>query len=599
MKIRTKIFMGNAMLAVSLLGLLTYYMSASSSKIILNKTKEDVGYSVSQLSQNIDNMLQSYEQLVDSLYTSPELQNKLLTRYDSFAQAQDVYFNYFLPFADWVRTSKDILRFVIYTDNPTFQFAEVRYIDDDVKHSAWYRSTLQSQSNLVKTWTLVEDDALLRRGVFRLTQKVHNVTAGGNIYVTLDLEERLLHNLISKENENRRFIIALPDGRVLIDTHAQDPYRKLLISDYDFYKQIADRNDYSSTYTMQGEQYLLTSKVTKSRNSVKGLTIIQLTPIDEMMEKVKEMKRLAILLFLFAVLGSVILIYLLSMRLTKQLMTFAKRMRTFDMNNSQSYMKVKGNDEISQLCRQFNEMMDRIKHLIEEVYESEIDRKELELQKKQFELYALQAQINPHYLFNTLNAIFGNLLEKGDQENAEMVNLLAQSFRNVLKRAGQMISISEELDIVTTYLRIQAFRFGERLVYDIDIPRELYRQEIPRISLQTLVENTIVHVLEKEKVCTKISIYAIVSEENWFSVTVEDNGPGIPAERLQTILAGLNDKSGLTHEKHIGLRNIHQRLQNVYGSPYGLKVESEEGAGTKITILLPLRVDRTEGELAC
>ncbi|MDQ8738999.1 sensor histidine kinase [Paenibacillus sp. LHD-38] len=597
MKVRTKIFAANALVGIILLGLLTYYMSGKSSNIILSNTEEEVGRSVSQLSQNIDNLLQSYEQVVDSLYTSTELQDKLLRHYDSFAEAQETYLNYVQPYEEWITTSKDILRFSIYTDNPTFQYAQVRTIDEEIKQSNWYRSVQGPKAGLVKSWTASEEDALLRHGVLRLTQKVFNTPSNQEMYVTLDLEDRLLRNLISSEGRSEHFIIALPDGSVLIDTQRSNSYPARL-ADYNFYEDIATKPQLSTSVSnYEGQDYLLTSISLQSRGSVNGLTIVRLTPLDQITVQVNDMKRSAIMLFILAVLSLILLIYLISNRLTNRLTVLAKRMRTVGPDNmdSLSRVQVSGNDEISELYRHFNEMMDRINQLIKEVYESELNRKELKLRNQQSALYALQTQINPHYLFNTLNAICGSLLEKGDRANAVIVKLLAQSFRNVLSRAGDMISLKEEMEIVDTYLRIQAFRFDERLVYDSSIPKLLAACEIPRLSLQTVVENAIVHVLEKVEDVTVVAIYARVIDGNRCIVTVEDNGPGMSAEQLREIKEAMNNASDWTGDRRIGLRNVHQRLRLMFGDPYGLSIESEPGSGTMVSIILPLNEAAAEG----
>ncbi len=189
-----------------LLTVLTLYMSAFSSNIILDKAKEDAGYSISQLSQNIDTLLQTYEQIVDSLYVSTEMQNMLLDNYNSFAEVQQVYLNYIQPYEQWITTSRELLQFSIYTDNPTFQYAQVHYIDEEVKSTDWYRSLQGQNKTLVKTWTVSKEYALLRKGTIRLAQKVHNAATNREMYTVIDIEDRMIHNLISRENESQRYI---------------------------------------------------------------------------------------------------------------------------------------------------------------------------------------------------------------------------------------------------------------------------------------------------------------------------------------------------------------------------------------------------------
>ncbi|UVI27367.1 sensor histidine kinase [Paenibacillus spongiae] len=590
MKIRTKIFMANTLVAIILLGALTFITTRYSSNLLLSKMEEDVGYSVSQLSENVDNLLQSYEQVVDALYANSDLKDQIAKRYDNFLESYDVYLDEYIPFVNWVRSSsRNVLRVMTYTDNPTFQFADVRLIDQEIRQTPWYVKSQQSDMPLVKTWTYLGKDTYYRFGVFRLSQKVSGIGAEGNnvMYVAIDLPDRVLYDLVTKENSKQRFLIALPDGRIVVDNMDQSYDKKL--SDSPFYSQIKGKSFYTGMYRFDdGSKYLLTAKELTSRGSIRGLKVINLTPIDELQAKVREIQQLAILLFALAVIVSVLALYFISAGLTKRLMQLANRMQRTDADNLQSFIEVKGNDEISRLGYIFNRMILRIDKLIKEVYESELDRKELELKKKESELYALQTQINPHYLFNTLNAIRGNLLEKGDKENAKIVKLLATSFRNVLSQSGQVVRLSEEIDIVDTYLRIQEFRFGERLAYDVHIPRELHQLEMPRLTLQTLVENAVVHALEKNEEMTTIVIRARIVDRDRYCATVEDNGPGITSDRLDEIIGRLNEPEGSDDGKRIGLRNVHQRLRRLYGSSYGIEFESVPGSGTKVTVVLPV-----------
>jgi sensor histidine kinase YesM len=554
----------------------------------MTKMEQDVGFSTSQLSQNIDSLLQSYEQVIDSLYTNSELQSRLLTQYDSIIEAQDVYFDYYLPFVNWVRGSKNILRLMVYTNNPTFQFADVKWIDDEIRQSEWFKTTQQPDKKLVKTWTNLGIDPYYRFRVIRLTQRMNNPIINSQVYVTIDLQEQLLQNLISKENQKQRFIIGLPNGQVVLDSFL-DSKAPPSIEDYDFYNQIEQANEGKVVYVKENkERYLLTVKSLDSRSSVRGLKTIVLTPTGELTSKVNELKRLARMLCVSAIIIAVIMMYTISTKLTKRLMLLAAKMRTDNITQSYSQIALTGNDEISQLGLIYNQMILRNSLLIKEVYEFEFNKKELELRAKESELYALQTQINPHYLFNTLNAIRGNLLKKGDKENANIIKLLAQSFRNLLGKSGSVVRLEEEIGIVDTYLRIQSYRFGGRLQYHINIPKEHSTYQLPRLSLQTLVENAIIHALEKNEDDTLIYIESQVIDNQQYQIVVKDNGSGISPAALEQIRQQLNDPS-MEHERNIGLRNVHQRLTQMYGPEYGLTILSEEGIGTSVTLMIPLK----------
>ncbi|MFD0714324.1 sensor histidine kinase [Paenibacillus sp. GCM10027626] len=586
MSIRSKLFITNTIVVLLLLGSLTFFMTDYSNNIIFKKIEENSRYSVSQLSQNFDNLLQSYEQVMDFLYTNEYLQDRLMASYDSFPEAQKMYFETVDPLLRSVRGSKEVIQFTFYTENPMLEFAGFQKITDAVKASPWYKA-YHTNPKAVRLWWPVVYDPFKKIGTISLTQRLNNLSPNAELYVTLEVDVRLLYNLIASENRDNRFIAALPDGSILMDSHNRGGFGDNLNREW-FADKLAGQDSGSVFVENEGRSYLLVYQTLQSRSSLRGIKVMSLIPADSLLENANELKRVAIILLITAVLVTMIVIYIISQRLTKGLMVLASGMKSVNMEQLKPIAEIKGNDEVSALGYIFNGMIARMSRLITEVYQSEINNKELELKTRESELYALQTQINPHYLYNTLNAIRGNLLEKGDKQNAEMVKLLAQSFRNVLNKGGQMITLNEELDIIDTYLKIQSFRFAERLVYTIHISKELQHYKIPRLSLQTLVENAIVHALEKNEGQTVITIRADIVDADTYCIYVEDNGLGMSPERLAEVQEWLNDVTDAAGEKHIGLRNIQQRLQHIYGAKYGLRVESALGAGTKAILLLPV-----------
>ncbi|MCC3376044.1 sensor histidine kinase [Cohnella sp. REN36] len=593
LSIRTKWFIANAVVVLLLLGALTYAMTYYSRGFIEQKIRENARYSVSQLALNVDHLMQSYEQIMDYLYTNNNLQERLLASYGSFPEAEQMYFETVDPVLQSVRGMSQISRLVFYTENPLFEFAGFVRIDEEVRRSEWYRA-FRAQPERVKIWWPPQEDAFRRQGVIRLTQRLNNLSESAELYVTMDLDVRLFDTLIAEENKRHRFIVALPDGSVVLDSRRPGVYGAKLTDDA--FGGRLQAGDAGSFRVREGDDSeLLLYETLGGRNSVRGMKVAVLIPEDELMAHANEIRRIAVLLCCGAVALSILLIYALSLGLTKRLTRLAGAMRRVNSEQLQPMTDVKGNDEISALGRIFNGLIERIDRLIKDVYQSEINRRELELRTKESELYALQTQINPHYLFNTLTAIRGNLLEKGDRENAETIQLLARSFRQVLGKHGQMIRLREELETVDTYLRIQRFRFGERLTYEIDVPEACRDYAVPRLALQTLVENAVVHALERCEGPTAIAVRAEAAARGTICVTVADDGPGIPEAALADIRGGL-DEAAPTGERHIGLRNIHQRLRHTFGSGFGLVLDSAPGAGTRVSLLLPgERDDEDEG----
>ncbi|MGI2294503.1 sensor histidine kinase [Paenibacillus sp. GXUN7292] len=587
MSIRTKLFLSNGAVVIMLLASLTFIFEHYSRQMILEKMMENNSNSFSQMTENVDSLLKTYEQTADLLYMDDSLQSTLLQEIDSLALQHTEYIESIVPLMESIRSTKDIVNFHLFTNNETFQLGVIRPLSEApelAERSGCNTSTPSNRS--LRSWTLQEEPD--KEGLIRLSQRLNHLDMKACLFVSVDVDINVLKNFVKTKDQQNQIIFSLPDSKVVFDTASENAGATRL-EDYWFFDEIRT-NEESRLISMEDQDYLLIHRVLESRNSVSGIQIFSLTQLDALAVGTNAIRTTALVLFVATLAIFVVANYVMSSRLTKRLVELSVKMRKTNLENLQPIQSIKGNDEVSKLGFRFNEMVQRMQRLIREVYESELGRKELELKTKESELYALQTQVNPHYLFNTLNALRGNLLMKGDRENATIVNLLAKSFRNVLGKSGRMITVAEELDIIQTYLNIQAFRFSDRLRFRIDIPKRLYDIAIPKLSLQTLVENTIVHALEPSADGTMIVIRADYDEQQC-RLIVEDNGPGIPCDHLTAIRQRLETADQKKDDSlHIGLRNVHQRLRQSFGPNFGMIIESKQGEGTRIIINLPLDI---------
>ena len=234
--------------------------------------------------------------------------------------------------------------------------------------------------------------------------------------------------------------------------------------------------------------------------------------------------------------------------------------------------------EISMLSDSLNTMIDKINELLEQV-----KKEQIRLRKAEFEL--LQSQINPHFLYNTLDAIVW-LAESGEQKKVvSMVGSLSEFFRTSLNQGKDMISIKEELQHVRSYLEIQQVRYQDILAYEICVPEELFSYLIPKITIQPLVENALYHGIKNKRGLGKIVVSG-KPEESFFLLQVSDNGIGISPERLTQVRDGIQKKV-LTGKDIYGLYNVNERIRLNFGEEYGITIESTYGEGTMVNIRLP------------
>lgn len=234
--------------------------------------------------------------------------------------------------------------------------------------------------------------------------------------------------------------------------------------------------------------------------------------------------------------------------------------------------------EATALSNSMNTMIDKINELLEQVTTEQI-----RLRKAEFEL--LQAQINPHFLYNTLDAIIW-LAEAGEQKRVVgMVQNLSDFFRTSLNQGKDINSIKEEMLHVKSYLEIQHVRYQDILSYDIEVPEALYIYSIPKITIQPLVENALYHGIKNKRGMGHISIRGEAGEKD-FTITVTDDGIGIDETRLRQVQSGIQNKV-LTGKDFYGLYNVCERIRLNFGEEYGIFIESVYGEGTSVRVILP------------
>ena len=245
--------------------------------------------------------------------------------------------------------------------------------------------------------------------------------------------------------------------------------------------------------------------------------------------------------------------------------------------------------ELGVLSRSLDEMIERINNLLSQVRTEQENLRVAELE-------LLQAQINPHFLYNTLDTIIW-LAEAGDQSKVvSMVGSLSDFFRASLGQGRDIVTIGDEIRHVSSYLEIQQVRYQDILTYSIDVPEEIYISKIPKITLQPLVENALYHGIKNRRGGGCITITGKV-ESKCIYLYIEDNGIGMTEERLEQINRKINagekteneaDAGGNREEAEIfGLYNVNERIRLKFGSRYGIHIDSEFGKGTVVTVLLP------------
>jgi len=355
------------------------------------------------------------------------------------------------------------------------------------------------------------------------------------------------------------------------------------VSDYQWYKIFAKKRG-SLIQTISEKDYLIVSDTPDDLAC--GWKIFGEVPIKEIMKDAYNIKNLTINMVEICVILSLVLFTFLTDIITKPIRILKKQMLAAELGDLEVKVNIAGKDEFSDLGKSFNKMINKIKLLVEN------NIKEHEKLKKA-ELNIMQAQINPHFLYNSLDAIIW-MAEGGDREKIiDLVTALSGFFRISLSKGADIITLEKEIEHCRNYLIIQKMRYGELLSYSFSVDENILNEKIIKITLQPIIENAIYHGIKNRKKGghINISVYKISSDE--IEILVEDNGKGIQEDKLINLkesLLKINDNSSYenSNQRSFGINNVNERIKLYFGEEYGIEIESVWNVGTRVKIKIPI-----------
>lgn len=280
--------------------------------------------------------------------------------------------------------------------------------------------------------------------------------------------------------------------------------------------------------------------------------------------------------------------YLFSLGITKPVHQLTKAANELAQGRFDQPIRVNSNDEISFLAKTFDHMRVNINKLIVEIQqkaqvESELQESQLLLQQSQ--MRHLQSQVNPHFLFNTLNTLSKKAYLDGAQDTSDLLVSVASLLRYNLKRLDHTVTLEEEAYVLKQYMEIQKARFSDRLEFSVDLDKSALPYQMPSLTLQPLIENAVIHGIEPQEQDGHIW-FRIKDLVETIVIEIEDNGMGMDAATIEELLSGsINPREG--HTTGIGFANVAKRLRLFYGREDVMEIESTRGSGTKIILKLP------------
>ncbi|MEK8129815.1 histidine kinase [Paenibacillus filicis] len=332
---------------------------------------------------------------------------------------------------------------------------------------------------------------------------------------------------------------------------------------------------------IDAEDYLLTTR----QLGVTNWKLVSFSPYKKAIFKVDSIFKK---MFIFQ-LGSFIVFLLLLLYLlrafTKPLVRLGRVAATVRRGNLEVRSNIRGNDEIGLLGISIDQMLDRIKDMIAEITLTQA-------RKRKAELAMLQAQINPHFLFNVLNSIRMKVMGRGDRDSAEMISSLSKLLRMTISQDKDLIPFHEEVEIIIHYVQLMDMRQKEKVHLEIDVAADVLMQKVPRFFLQPVIENALLHGLNQ---CAGTITLRAYANERQFVIVVEDTGQGMETHKLaalrQRMLTGAigagEEQEAGQHLSSIGLANVCERMRMTFGDAFEMKVDSEIGQGTTVAMYVP------------
>lgn len=553
----------------------------------LNMEMDKVYSSLVVTESEFQESLMQAKSFSDRIYVNKSLQSLLLKEYENPREIFDAYAE--LSFLeDYLKNYQNISSFRIYVNNNTLlDNSYISKTPDYIYEEGWFNTAVVMKGHVF--WDITYDK-ISKKTNFSLVRSLWTPSFNqyiGVLVINLDpddiqkkLSEQLYDTFIYYYNEN-----------IFSSTKKLDYETKMNIF------ELAKENENSS------KKYIKT-KVNGQNVGIFSVDynpfihmsvkfkILYIIPLKQLNSQTKQNIYISAIFIFIMILLALFVFFLYSKYVNLRVLKVQNGIEKVVKNNFELEKTIEGRDEFSQIYDNLYLMSENIKKLINEVYKQNLEKEQIKSKQSDMSFKMLATQINPHFLFNTIETIRMKSLASGDKEISTMLKLLAQLLRYNLSVKGQPVSIKKELEAVKNYLTIQHFRFGERISYDIKINCELEDVYILPLIIQPIVENSFTHGLENKEKGGKINIFIDKinqDEKEILIIKISDNGSGIKKEQLEKIRENLKlekQDSLETSGMSIGLGNVTSRIKLYYKNGSDVEINSQEQEGTEVILKL-------------
>ncbi len=544
---------------------------------ILDNSNDYTKQLVDHVNQDIDSYISYMENISEMVMNDMDVYDYLFSKDLSQVEEQQLQNRIAEQFRTILSSRTDIYNIGILSDAGKYLFNDGQNINfySQKEKMKWFQETLEQDGKLILSSSHVQDIIQDRyRWVVTLSSTLHSIEQTGEqglFFIDLnyyDIDE--LCESISLGQKGYIYIID-QDGELVYH-----PQQQLIISGIksELIGEIMTAEDGNLVVDYQGDKKLYTI----SRSAKTGWTVVGVAYMSELMKDEAQIKQTYLGITGVLIALAIFLAFFFSRMITKPIKRLQITMEEAQSGNLVPIEMQASESEIVSLNHSFNRMTEQINQLM-------VKNVEEQRQKRQSEMNALQAQIKPHFLYNTLDSIIW-MIEVGENEKSvEMTAALARFFRQSIGNSDEIVTIARELEYTKTYLEIQKMRYQDKMDFIIAVGEEILNERIVKLVLQPLVENALYHGIKcrEEKGLIQITGgYDRTAGQEDIILRVTDNGVGMPADVLAHVFEQKEENSS-----GIGIPNIQDRLQLYYGAGYGLSYESTVGEGTIVKIRIP------------
>ena len=535
---------------------------------------------VRQTNQNIDSYIDYMDNIVTMVSGSRDTQSFLYNKDEETLQVSECRQRLVEQFRTILKSRSDIRNIGLIQKDGNRLFnnggqQKNAYLDLDTQ--AWYKNAITSNRSVLTSSHVQHVIRGERPWVITVSRGVRNFTGSGNRegVVFIDLNYSAISELCDQNSIGSKGYVFLldQDGNVVYHPQQQQLYNELQTENID----LVMNTDKETLMDGSGDNAKI---YTISRSEKTGWTVVGCTNVAELLKDSKKARSIYVLVAAILVVVALVLSNLISRNITRPLQQLRDSMaRVQEGDFRAAEVEVTSRNEVGSLTRSFNVMTSRIQELMKQnIYEQQ--------QKRKSELKALQSQINPHFLYNTLDSIIWMAEGKKNEEVVVMTASLARLLRQSISNEEEQVPIGQEVEYARSYLTIQKMRYKDKLEFQIQVDAQIMGVPIIKLVLQPLIENAIYHGLKYKEGKGLLIVRGYREGENAV-IQIKDNGAGMDEQTLSHIF----EKHKVNYRSNgVGVYNVQKRLQLYYGMDYGITYSSRQGEGTTASIVIPMNM---------